>query len=117
MITLASTHAYAHGETLANSVIKTEIASIRRNSPIQLRVSFYRNVAAANGNKATIQPDAADPLAELQVINIPFATLGTYNTPALPKFGAALEQYLEDQVKAKIQDINTAAGSNVITFS
>lgn len=115
MITLTSTHAYAHGETIANSVIKAEVLSIRRGAPLQLRVSFYRNVAAANTTKATIQPEATDPLAEMQVISIPFTTLSTANPVGL-KVGQVLETYLEDQIKARILEINTAAGSNVITY-
>jgi hypothetical protein len=97
-------------------VVKAETLAIRRGVPLQLRVSFYRNATAANSNKSIIIPEATDPLNGLNFINIPFETLGTYDTPALAKIGAAFETYLEDQIKAKIAEINLALGTSAITY-
>jgi hypothetical protein len=117
MITLTSTHEFSHGESLSSAVIKAETLAIRRGSPLQLRVSFYRNLDAANNNKSVIIPEATDPLNGLNFVNIPFETLGTYDTPAAPKIGAALEAYLEDQIKARIAEINAAIGTTAITYA
>jgi len=116
MITLTSTHEYAHGESLVNSVVKAEVLSIRRGAPLQLRVSFYRNQAAAEANKATIQPEAGDALIGLQIVSIPFETLGTEN-PVGPKVGAVLEKYLEGQIKVRIAQINAELGATAITYA